>query len=123
MADEERGRQQFAMALGGMKVEEEVELGLDGYNGMVATSVEKIAGFALVVALRHRKHPLIGLLTHREHEILALLPLLDSSAILDQLVIKRSTFDTHRARMRDKLDCTNNAQLVAFAAIHTNNPK
>jgi DNA-binding CsgD family transcriptional regulator len=121
MADEQTGQKQFSMALGGTKVREEVEFGLDGNIVTFVTSVERIEGFDLVVAVGHRKHPLIDLLTRREHEILSLLPLLDSSAILDLLALKRSTFDTHRTRMRDKLDCTNNAQLAAFAAIHSHN--
>ena len=74
MADKEIGRQRFAMAMGGKKVEEDSELELDGNIVTFVASVEKLEGFDIVVAVGHRKHPLTASRSRREHELLALLP-------------------------------------------------
>jgi DNA-binding CsgD family transcriptional regulator len=114
----EQAKAAFAIAILGDESRMSNVVNVNRTQCVYESHLQPLDSHVMVVSVAKRLHPALEKLTDRERQILTLMPHLETSDIADRLGLSRSTLDTHRAKMRRKLGLKNNAQLVAFAAIH-----
>lgn len=111
-------RKRFQLALAGVHSEQLVQANFPGGAPVFYRQETFDVRGVRVVSVQHRQHASVTTLSDRELEILKLLPRYEAPTIVKQLKIARSTFDTHRRTLRKKLNCANNAELIAFSALY-----